>query len=86
MNYTYEPPSVEQHCLSVWGDNLPAIAVKDDEGDWHLKREVTAWLYEHDDLVNSVMVGSEDFSVCYTFRFKTKEAAMLFKLTFGGSR
>jgi hypothetical protein len=85
VNYTYEEPRPEQHCMSVWGKDLSCIANKVDD-DWNLKPEVRAWLDEHDNLVSSVMVGStDDFEMCFSFRFKTKDAAMMFKLRFGGS-
>jgi hypothetical protein len=84
VNYTYQPPRPEEHLISVWGDDLPEIAEKDEDGDWSLTEEVGDWLDEHDELHNGVRFGDMDFSLCVTISFKTRDAAMLFKLTFGG--
>jgi hypothetical protein len=87
MNYSYEEPKDEAHCISFWGPEARGMSYQDGPYARVLKQEIWDWLDEHKDLVISTMGGQmdEDGQIVFTIRFRTKDAAMLFKLRFQGT-
>jgi hypothetical protein len=83
MNYSFEEPRPAYHCISFWDDEALRLAHLNEEHELQLNYDVFNWLDEHRDLHYGYLGGKSEVGLCYTIRFKTKDAALLFKLRFG---